>query len=133
MMVEIKTFKSINDLIKFLKNELSNEYRFMYMLKQNWQEVFGIENNNVSLASEISERIKFLSDGSETFSLSIVYKAGTNTRSDFINDVAGYVQRKSAIIKAVINRLESFDDDTKNKPVTVLLIDSVPMMMIIQS
>jgi hypothetical protein len=133
MMVEIKTFKSINDLIKFLKNELSNEYRFMYMLKQNWQEVFGIENNNVSLASEISERIKFLSDGSETFSLSIVYKAGTNTRSDFINDVAGYVQRKSAIIKAVIDRLESFDDDTKNKPVTVLLIDSVPMMMIIQS
>ncbi|MCG2866335.1 MAG: hypothetical protein L7H08_02330 [Vulcanisaeta sp.] len=132
-MVEIKTFKSINDLIKFLKNELSNEYRFMYMLKQNWQEVFGIENNNVSLASEISERIKFLSDGSETFSLSIVYKAGTNTRSDFINDVAGYVQRKSAIIKAVIDRLESFDDDTKNKPVTVLLIDSVPMMMIIQS
>ncbi|PLC68966.1 hypothetical protein B7L70_00915 [Vulcanisaeta sp. EB80] len=133
MMVEIKTFKSINDLIKFLKNELSNEYRFMYMLKQNWQEVFGIENNNVSLASEISERIKFLSDGSETFSLSIVYKAGTNTRSDFINDVAGYVQRKSAIIKAVIDRLESFDDDTKNKPVTVLLIDSIPMMMIIQS
>ncbi|KUO88635.1 MAG: hypothetical protein RXN89_02180 [Vulcanisaeta sp.] len=133
MMVEIKTFKSINDLIKFLKNELSNEYRFMYMLKQNWQEVFGIENNNVSLASEISERIKFLSDGSETFSLSIVYKAGTNTRSDFVNDVAGYVQRKSAIIKAVIDRLESFDDDTKNKPVTVLLIDSVPMMMIIQS
>ncbi|WP_238376021.1 hypothetical protein [Vulcanisaeta sp. EB80] len=132
-MVEIKTFKSINDLIKFLKNELSNEYRFMYMLKQNWQEVFGIENNNVSLASEISERIKFLSDGSETFSLSIVYKAGTNTRSDFINDVAGYVQRKSAIIKAVIDRLESFDDDTKNKPVTVLLIDSIPMMMIIQS
>jgi hypothetical protein len=105
----------------------------MYMLKQNWQEVFGIENNNVSLASEISERIKFLSDGSETFSLSIVYKAGTNTRSDFVNDVAGYVQRKSAIIKAVIDRLESFDDDTKNKPVTVLLIDSVPMMMIIQS
>jgi hypothetical protein len=133
MMVEIKTFKSINDLIKFLKNELSNEYRFMYMLKQNWQEVFGIENNNVSLASEISERIKFLSDGSETFSLSIVYKAGTNTRSDFVNDVAGYVQRKSAIIKAVIDRLESFDDNTKNKPVTVLLIDSVPMMMIIQS
>ncbi|MFP3492143.1 MAG: hypothetical protein RXN86_05130 [Vulcanisaeta sp.] len=133
MIVEIKTFKSINDLIKFLKNELSNEYRFMYMLKQNWQEVFGIENNNVSLASEISERIKFLSDGSETFSLSIVYKAGTNTRSDFVNDVAGYVQRKSAIIKAVIDRLESFDDDTKNKPVTVLLIDSVPMMMIIQS
>ncbi|MDT7862963.1 MAG: hypothetical protein RXR44_02345 [Vulcanisaeta sp.] len=133
MMVEIKTFKSINDLIKFLKNELSNEYRFMYMLKQNWQEVFGIENNNVSLASEISERIKFLSDGSETFSLSIVYKAGTNTRSDFVNDVAGYVQRKSAIIKAVIDRLESFDDDTKNKPVTVLLIDSVPMMMIVQS
>ena len=130
MMVEIKTFKSINDLIKFLKNELSNEYRFMYMLKQNWQEVFGIENNNVSLASEISERIKFLSDGSETFSLSIVYKAGTNTRSDFVNDVAGYVQRKSAIIKAVIDRLESFDDDTKNKPVTVLLIDSVPMMII---
>jgi hypothetical protein len=133
MMVEIKTFKSINDLIKFLKNELSNEYRFMYMLKQNWQEVFGIENNNVSLASEISERIKFLSDGSETFSLSIVYKAGTNTRSDFVNDVAGYVQRKSAIIKAVIDRLESFDDNMKNKPVTVLLIDSVPMMMIIQS
>ncbi|KUO80848.1 MAG: hypothetical protein AT718_07565 [Vulcanisaeta sp. JCHS_4] len=133
MMVEIKTFKSINDLIKFLKNELSNEYRFMYMLKQNWQEVFGIENNNVSLASEISERIKFLSDGSETFSLSIVYKAGTNTRSDFVNDVAGYVQRKSAIIKAVIDRLESFDDNTKNKPVTVLLIDSVPMMMIVQS
>lgn len=133
MMVEIRTFKSINDLIKFLKNELSNEYRFMYMLKQNWQEVFGIENNNVSLASEISERIKFLSDGSETFSLSIVYKAGTNTRSDFVNDVAGYVQRKSAIIKAVIDRLESFDDDTKNKPVTVLLIDSVPMMMIVQS
>ena len=133
MMVEIKTFKSINDLIKFLKNELSNEYRFMYMLKQNWQEVFGIENNNVSLASEISERIKFLSDGSETFSLSIVYKAGTNTRSDFVNDVAGYVQRKSAIIKAVIDRLESFDDDTKNKPVTVLLIDLVPMMMIVQS
>ncbi|KUO83252.1 MAG: hypothetical protein AT714_05855 [Vulcanisaeta sp. OSP_8] len=133
MIVEIKTFKSINDLIKFLKNELSNEYRFMYMLKQNWQEVFGIENNNVSLASEISERIKFLSDGSETFSLSIVYKAGTNTRSDFVNDVAGYVQRKSAIIKAVIDRLESFDDNMKNKPVTVLLIDSVPMMMIIQS
>jgi hypothetical protein len=133
MMVEIKTFKSINDLIKFLKNELSNEYRFMYMLKQNWQEVFGIENNNVSLASEISERIKFLSDGSETFSLSIVYKAGTNTRSDFVNDVAGYVQRKSAIIKAVIDRLESFDDNMKNKPVTVLLIDSVPMMMIVQS
>jgi len=133
MIVEIKTFKSINDLIKFLKNELSNEYRFMYMLKQNWQEVFGIENNNVSLASEISERIKFLSDGSETFSLSIVYKAGTNTRSDFVNDVAGYVQRKSAIIKAVIDRLESFDDNMKNKPVTVLLIDSVPMMMIVQS
>lgn len=133
MMVEIKTFKSINDLIKFLKNELSNEYRFTYMLKQNWQEVFGIENNNVSLASEISERIKFLSDGSETFSLSIVYKAGTNTRSDFINDVAGYVQRKSAIIKAVIDRLESLDNNMKNKPVTVLLIDSVPMMMIIQS
>jgi hypothetical protein len=36
-------------------------------------------------------------------------------------------------IKAVIDRLESFDDDTKNKPVTVLLIDSVPMMMIVQS
>ncbi|MCG2863295.1 MAG: hypothetical protein RXP99_02000 [Vulcanisaeta sp.] len=132
-MIEIRTFKSMNELIQFLKSELGNEYRFLYVLRQRWQEILGAESNGVALASEISEVIRFLGiDGSEVFSLRIVYKPGTKTRSEFINDVAGYVQRKSAVIKAVIDRLESLGDRDRDRPVTALLVDSIPVVLIMQ-
>ena len=131
MIIEVKRFKSLNELIQMLKGELSNSYRFMYMLRQNWNEILGSENN-MALASEISENIKFVDGSSEMFSLRIIYKPGSNTRSDVINDVAGYMQRRSAIIKSVIDRLEALNID-KNRPVIALLVDSIPVMIIMQS
>ncbi|ADY02008.1 hypothetical protein VMUT_1807 [Vulcanisaeta moutnovskia 768-28] len=130
MIVEIKRFESLNELIQTLKGELSNSYRFMYMLKQNWNEILGAENN-IALASEISENIKFVDGSSEVFSLRIVYKPGSSTRSNVINDVAGYIQRRSAIIKSIIDRLETLNID-RNRPIITLLIDSIPIMIIIQ-
>ncbi|MGC8542512.1 MAG: hypothetical protein ACP5NQ_01120 [Vulcanisaeta sp.] len=132
MIIEIKNFKSVNELITTLKSELSNAYRFMYILKQNWNEILGAEGN-IALAAEISELIKFLNNGSEVFSVKIVYKPGTNTRNDVINDVASYIQRKSAIIKSIIDRLESLSDSDKNRPVIALLVDSIPIMMILHN
>ena len=131
MIIEIKRFKSLSELIQALKGELGNSYRFMYMLRQNWNEILGSENN-MALASEISENIKFVDGSSEMFSLRIIYKPGSNTRSDVINDVAGYMQRRSAIIKSVIDRLETLNID-KNRPVIALLVDSIPVMIIMQS
>ena len=131
MIIEIKRFKSLSELIQALKGELGNSYRFMYMLRQNWNEILGSENN-MALASEISENIKFVDGSSEMFSLRIIYKPGSNTRSDVINDVAGYMQRRSAIIKSVIDRLEALNID-KNRPVIALLVDSIPAMIIMQS
>lgn len=131
MIIEIKRFKSLNELIQTLKGELGNSYRFMYMLKQNWNEILGSENNT-ALASEISENIRFVDGSSEVFSLRIVYKPGTNTRSDVINDVAGYIQRRSAIIKSVIDRLEALNID-KDRPIIALLVDSIPAIIIVQN
>ncbi|WP_243666388.1 hypothetical protein [Vulcanisaeta sp. JCM 16159] len=93
MIIEIKRYNSLNEMIQSLKNELSNSYRFMYMLKQNWNEILGTESST-TLASEISENIRFIDGSSEVFSVRIVYKPGTNTRNNVINDVAGYMQKK---------------------------------------
>ncbi|ADN50349.1 hypothetical protein [Vulcanisaeta distributa] len=131
MIIEIKRFRSLNELIQTLKGELGNSYRFMYMLKQNWNEILGSENNT-ALASEISENIRFVDGSLEVFSLRIVYKPGTNTKSNVINDVAGYIQRRSAIIKSVIDRLEALNID-KNRPIIALLVDSIPAMIIVQN
>ncbi|WP_054853443.1 hypothetical protein [Vulcanisaeta distributa] len=130
MIIEIKRYNSLNEMIQSLKNELSNSYRFMYMLKQNWNEILGTESST-TLASEISENIRFIDGSSEVFSVRIVYKPGTNTRNNVINDVAGYMQKKSAIIKSVIDRLESLYID-KDRPIIALLVDSIPIMIIMQ-
>ncbi|WP_252900215.1 hypothetical protein [Vulcanisaeta sp. JCM 14467] len=120
----------MDELIRTLKSELSNSYRFMYMLKQNWNEILGSESN-MTMASEVSENIRFIDDSSEVFSLRIIYKPGTNTRRNVINDAAGYIQRRSAIIKSVIDRLELLNVD-KAQPVIALLVDSIPIMIIMQ-
>ncbi|GAB6943916.1 hypothetical protein [Vulcanisaeta sp. JCM 14467] len=130
MIIEIKKFESLDELIRTLKSELSNSYRFMYMLKQNWNEILGSESN-MTMASEVSENIRFIDDSSEVFSLRIIYKPGTNTRRNVINDAAGYIQRRSAIIKSVIDRLELLNVD-KAQPVIALLVDSIPIMIIMQ-
>ncbi len=128
--MRLKKFESLDELIRTLKSELSNSYRFMYMLKQNWNEILGSESN-MTMASEVSENIRFIDDSSEVFSLRIIYKPGTNTRRNVINDAAGYIQRRSAIIKSVIDRLELLNVD-KAQPVIALLVDSIPIMIIMQ-
>lgn len=131
MIIEIRRFNSIKDLIDELKSKLSSSYRFMYMLRQNWSDILGSESSNVALAGEISENIKFVDGSSEIFTLRVVYRPGTNTWSNVINDAAGYSQRRSAIIKSVIDRLEVLNVD-KDRPLIALLVDSIPIMIILQ-
>ncbi|BDR91993.1 hypothetical protein [Vulcanisaeta souniana] len=131
MIIEIKKFNSLNELIQSLKNELSNSNVFMYILRQNWNELLGSENN-VVLANEISEIIKFIDGGTEVFSLKFIYKSGTNTKSNVINEAAGYEQLKTAIIKSIIYKLESLSNINKDKPLIALLVDSIPIMIIMQ-
>lgn len=131
MIIEIRRFDSIKDLIDELKSKLSSSYRFMYMLRQNWSDILGSEGSNVALAGEISENIKFVDGSSEIFTLRVVYRPGTNTWSNVINDAAGYSQRRSAIIKSVIDRLEVLNVD-KDRPLIALLVDSIPIMIILQ-
>lgn len=103
----------------------------MYILRQNWNELLGSENN-VVLANEISEIIKFIDGGTEVFSLKFIYKSGTNTKSNVINEAAGYEQLKTAIIKSIIYKLESLSNINKDKPLIALLVDSIPIMIIMQ-
>ncbi len=131
MIIEIRKFNSMEELINMLRGELSNSYRFMYILRQNWSEVLGSESNT-ALSGEISESVRFIDGSSEVFTLRLIYKPGTNTRSNVINDAAGYVQRRTAIIKSVIDRLESLNMD-KNRPLIALLVDSIPIMIIFQN
>ena len=131
MIIEIRRFNSIKDLIDELKSKLSSSYRFMYMLRQNWSDILGSESSNVALAGEISENIRFVDGSSEIFTLRVVYRPGTNTWSNVINDAAGYSQRRSAIIKSVIDRLEVLNVD-KDRPLIALLVDSIPIMIILQ-
>ena len=131
MIIEIRRFNSMKELIDELKSELSSSYRFMYMLRQNWSDILGSEGSNAALAGEISENIRFVDGSSEIFTLRVVYRPGTNTWSNVINDVAGYSQRRSAIIKSVIDRLEMLNVD-KDRPLIALLVDSIPIMIILQ-
>lgn len=131
-MIEIKKFSSLNEMINALENELSSEYRFMHILRQSWSDLLSVENTTI-LSKEISENIRFIDGNSEIFSLKIVYKPGTNTKGDFINNVAGYIQRKSATLKMVIEKLKALSDEERRKSAIALLIDSIPIIIILKS
>ncbi|MFB6470368.1 MAG: hypothetical protein TU36_003930 [Vulcanisaeta sp. AZ3] len=132
MVIEIKKFSSLNEMINALENELSSEYRFMHILRQNWSDLLSVENTTI-LSKEISENIRFIDRNSEIFSLKIVYKPGTNTKGDFINNVAGYIQRKSATLKMAIEKLKALSDEEKRKSAIALLIDSIPIIIVLKS
>ncbi len=129
MIIEIKKFNSLKELIQSLRNELSNSNVFMYILRQNWSDLLGVENN-VALANELSETIKFIDGSAELFSLKFIYKPGTNTKSIVINEAAGYEQTKAAIIRSIIYRLENLNNINKDKPLIALLVDSIPIIII---
>lgn len=129
MMISIKRFDSINALIQYLRSEVGNSTRYLMIIKQNWGSILGTENEK-TLSTEISERIKFMVDSHEAYSLRIVYKPGSNTLNTVINEAVSYLQHKSMMLNAVIERLELLSNEDKNTPVIALLLDSIPIMII---
>ncbi|WP_069806753.1 hypothetical protein [Vulcanisaeta thermophila] len=129
MMISIKRFDSINSLIRYLKSEIGNSTRYLMMIKQNWESLLGTESDR-QLSVEVSERIRFVMDGQEVYSLRIIYKPGSNTMNSVINEAVSYLQHKSMILNAIIERLEPLSDEDKGVPVIALLLDSIPIMII---
>ena len=130
-MVEVRRFNTLDDLVRSLRSELGNTQRLLLMLMGEWGSVVGSEGG-VELAGEASEVFRFISDSTEAFNLRITYKPGSASRARLVSEAVGYLQRRAALLRIVIEGLEGVGTG-RDRPVLALLVDSIPVVVILNA